>query len=76
VEPRLSDAKGQAAVKEIIEHVEQQKGGGGLPPPAVSYRLLDMDDLSKVKEAANWKDLPKIDVLMNNAGIWLSQRSN
>jgi NAD(P)-dependent dehydrogenase (short-subunit alcohol dehydrogenase family) len=63
-----SDAKGQAAVKEVIEYVEQQKEGS-LPPPAVSYRLLDMDDLSKVKEAANWKDLPKIDVLMNNAGI-------
>jgi NAD(P)-dependent dehydrogenase (short-subunit alcohol dehydrogenase family) len=64
-----SDAKGQTAVKEIIEHVQQQKGEGSLPPPVVSYRLLDMDDLSKVKEAANWKDLPKIDILMNNAGI-------
>jgi NAD(P)-dependent dehydrogenase (short-subunit alcohol dehydrogenase family) len=63
-----SDAKGQAAVKEIIEHVEQLKEGS-LPPPTVSYRLLDMDDLSKVKEVANWKDLPKIDVLMNNAGV-------
>jgi NAD(P)-dependent dehydrogenase (short-subunit alcohol dehydrogenase family) len=63
-----SDAKGQAAVKEIIEHVEQLREGS-LPPPTVSYRLLDMDDLSKVKDAANWKDLPKIDVLMNNAGI-------
>jgi NAD(P)-dependent dehydrogenase (short-subunit alcohol dehydrogenase family) len=30
-----------------------------------------LDDLSKVKEASNWKDLPKIDVLMNNAGVML-----
>jgi NAD(P)-dependent dehydrogenase (short-subunit alcohol dehydrogenase family) len=63
-----SDAKGQATVKEVIDYVEQQKEGS-LLPPTVSYRLLDMDDLSKVKEAANWKDLPKIDVLVNNAGI-------
>jgi NAD(P)-dependent dehydrogenase (short-subunit alcohol dehydrogenase family) len=65
-----SDTKGQAAVQEIIEHV-QQKGEGSLPPPTVSYRLLDLDDLSNVKEAVNWKDLPKIDVLMNNAGVML-----
>jgi NAD(P)-dependent dehydrogenase (short-subunit alcohol dehydrogenase family) len=63
-----SDAKGQAAVKNIVEHVAQQQEGA--PPPAVSYRLLDMDNLSQVKqECASWKDLPKIDVLMNNAGI-------
>jgi NAD(P)-dependent dehydrogenase (short-subunit alcohol dehydrogenase family) len=63
-----SDAKGQAAVKDIVDHVVQQQGG--IPPPVISYRLLDMDNLAQVKqECASWKDLPKIDVLLNNAGV-------
>jgi NAD(P)-dependent dehydrogenase (short-subunit alcohol dehydrogenase family) len=66
-----SDAKGQAATKEIIEHIVKHQQAAGAPPPVVSYRLLDLDDLAQVKEAANWKDLPKIDVLMNNAGVML-----
>jgi NAD(P)-dependent dehydrogenase (short-subunit alcohol dehydrogenase family) len=66
-----SNAKGQAAVKDIVEHVVQQQQKGGSPPIVISYRLLELDDLSKVKEAANWLDLPKIDVLMNNAGVML-----
>jgi NAD(P)-dependent dehydrogenase (short-subunit alcohol dehydrogenase family) len=68
-----SDVKGQAAVKDILEHVVQQhQQEEGVPHliPIVSYRLLDMDNLAQVKqECAAWKDLPKIDVLMNNAGV-------
>jgi NAD(P)-dependent dehydrogenase (short-subunit alcohol dehydrogenase family) len=69
-----SDARGQAAVKDIVEHVVQQQQHQqqqqGVPPPVVSYRLLDVDNLAQVKQdCASWKDLPKIDVLMNNAGI-------
>jgi NAD(P)-dependent dehydrogenase (short-subunit alcohol dehydrogenase family) len=63
-----SDAKGQAAVKDIIEHVVKEQQGVP-PPPVVSYRLLDMDNLAQVNECVGWKDLPKIDVLMNNAGV-------
>jgi NAD(P)-dependent dehydrogenase (short-subunit alcohol dehydrogenase family) len=63
-----SDAKGQVAVKDIVQHVVKQQQG--VPPPVVSYRLLDMDNLAQVKqECVSWKDLPKIDVLLNNAGI-------
>jgi NAD(P)-dependent dehydrogenase (short-subunit alcohol dehydrogenase family) len=62
-----SDAKGQDAVKDIVQHVVKQQVG--VAPPVVSYRLLDMDNLAQVKECVDWKDLPKIDVLLNNAGI-------
>jgi NAD(P)-dependent dehydrogenase (short-subunit alcohol dehydrogenase family) len=62
-----SDAKGQDAVKDIVQHVVKQQQG--VDPPIVSYRLLDMDNLAQVKECVDWKDLPKIDVLLNNAGI-------
>jgi NAD(P)-dependent dehydrogenase (short-subunit alcohol dehydrogenase family) len=66
-----SETKGKTAVKDIVRYVEQfKRSEPRLPPPVVSYRILDMDDLEQVKQnAAAWKDLPKIDVLMNNAGI-------
>jgi NAD(P)-dependent dehydrogenase (short-subunit alcohol dehydrogenase family) len=63
-----SDTKGEAAVKAIIDHVVEKQGR--IPTPVVGYRLLDMDNLAQVKlECASWVDLPKIDVLLNNAGI-------
>jgi NAD(P)-dependent dehydrogenase (short-subunit alcohol dehydrogenase family) len=63
-----SDTKGEAAVNEIIDHVVEKQGR--IPFPVVGYRLLDMDNLAQVKlECASWVDLPKIDVLLNNAGI-------
>ena len=35
----------------------------------VSYKVLDLDNLSMIKVSETWKDVPKIDVLMNNAGV-------
>jgi NAD(P)-dependent dehydrogenase (short-subunit alcohol dehydrogenase family) len=60
-----SDSKGQAAVTEVEEYLKER----GLSTSQVSYRILDLDNLSSVKDAANWVDLPKIDVLLNNAGV-------
>jgi NAD(P)-dependent dehydrogenase (short-subunit alcohol dehydrogenase family) len=33
-----------------------------------------LDNLAQVKECVDWKDLPKIDVLMNNAVMAVSNR--
>jgi len=61
-----SDAKGQAAVDQVQAFLREQ----GVRNENISYRLLDLDDLTQVKDAvATWTDLDQIDVLLNNAGI-------
>jgi NAD(P)-dependent dehydrogenase (short-subunit alcohol dehydrogenase family) len=61
-----SDSKGQSAINEVFNYLKTE--GITYEDQSLTYKLLDLDTLASVKEAAGW-DLPKIDVLLNNAGI-------
>ena len=62
-----SDAKGQATLKELHEYVLQETGDHAL----AVYKVLHLDSVSGMKAAvATWTDLPTIDVLLNNAGMF------
>jgi NAD(P)-dependent dehydrogenase (short-subunit alcohol dehydrogenase family) len=62
-----SDAKGQAAVQAVQEYLQEQS----IVNDKIGYKVLDLDNLQGIQNAVakNWKDVDKIDVLMNNAGI-------
>jgi NAD(P)-dependent dehydrogenase (short-subunit alcohol dehydrogenase family) len=60
-----SESKGEAAVQKVLDYLKEQK----IDNTAVSYQVVDLDDLSSVQEAVDWNtNLDKIDVLLNNAG--------
>lgn len=58
--------KGQKAVQAIQEYSKEQSRS--YPGQSVGYKILQLDELESVKQAASW-DLPAIHVLMNNAGV-------
>jgi len=64
-----TEAKGQAAVQEVSQYLENKGAAGG----AKLYSLvLDLDDLGSVRafpDAYKKLNVGKIDVLMNNAGV-------
>lgn len=62
-----SDAKGQAAVEAVSTYLQDRNVS--YENQKISYKLLDLDNLASVKEAANWDDVTQIDVLLNNAGV-------
>lgn len=70
-----SDEKGQAAVKAVMDYVQETTNSQQQTNNRVSYKVLQLDDLQNIREAVtSWKkkdndDLPTIDVLMNNAGL-------
>ncbi|GAX09990.1 hypothetical protein FisN_11Lh017 [Fistulifera solaris] len=58
--------KGEKAVSEVQQYLRDN----GIDNPMVSYKVLNLDDLSAVKKVPeSWNDVKKIDVLMNNAGV-------
>ena len=59
-----NDSKGKTAVQQVLEYLKEKK----IDNNKISYQVLDLDDLSQVRTAASWS-IPKIDVLLNNAGI-------
>jgi NAD(P)-dependent dehydrogenase (short-subunit alcohol dehydrogenase family) len=63
-----NDAKGREAIAAI---------GAQVPGASLDLRVADLADLDSVKELAAGlrADTPKIDVLVNNAGIMMSPRS-
>jgi NAD(P)-dependent dehydrogenase (short-subunit alcohol dehydrogenase family) len=62
-----SDAKGQAAVQAVQDYLQEQS----IVNDKISYKILDLDNLQGIQNAVskNWKDVDKIDVLLNNAGV-------
>lgn len=58
--------KGKAAVDQVREHLASL----GLSNDHISYRILNLDDLTSVSESvASWTDIDRVDVLLNNAGV-------
>ena len=58
--------KGEKAVSDVQQYLRDN----GIDNPMVSYKILNLDDLSAVKKVPElWSDVKKIDVLMNNAGV-------
>lgn len=62
-----SDAKGRAAVEAVYSYF-REKQIFAYENQKIFYKLLDLDNLATVKQA-NWDDVTKIDVLLNNAGV-------
>lgn len=58
--------KGEKAVQAVQDYLKESN----IPDKSkVSFKVVDLNNLASVKEAANWDDLEQIDVLMNNAGV-------
>jgi NAD(P)-dependent dehydrogenase (short-subunit alcohol dehydrogenase family) len=58
--------KGEAALEKVRDYLSQR----GVNNPNVSFKVLDLDNLQMVKAIPDtWKDVDRIDVLMNNAGV-------
>ena len=61
-----TDAKGQAALSKVQDYLSER----GVQNDRISYKVIDFDDLQQVKAVpTSWKDVEKIDVLLNNAGV-------
>ena len=73
-----SDTKGASAVEQIGSYLKDNGSNNvngilGTDDQSISYALVDFDDLQSIKDqitgsSTNWKDVPVIDVLLNNAG--------
>jgi NAD(P)-dependent dehydrogenase (short-subunit alcohol dehydrogenase family) len=58
--------KAERAVSEVKKYARENN----VMNEKVSFKLLDLDDLRDVRNVPDtWKDIDKIDVLLNNAGI-------
>lgn len=58
--------KAEQAVSEVKKYSKEKSA----PNEKISYKLLDLDDLRDVRNVPEtWKDVERIDVLLNNAGI-------
>ena len=61
-----TDAKGQAALAKVQDYLAECC----LPSDRVSFKVLDFDDLQTVKAVpTTWRDVEKVDVVLNNAGV-------
>ena len=61
-----TDAKGQAALAKVQDYLTERC----LPSDRVSFKVLDFDDLQTVKAVpTTWRDVEKVDVVVNNAGV-------
>ncbi|GKY90602.1 hypothetical protein MPSEU_000033800 [Mayamaea pseudoterrestris] len=62
-----SDAKGEAAVQAVQDFVKKTTGQDA----TATYKVLHLNNLNAIRAAvASWDDIPTIDVLLNNAGIF------
>ena len=65
-----TDAKGLEAVRTVQKYIEENIAGDlDNFDQSISYKVLDLDNLKSAKRAEEWDDIPRIDVLMNNAGV-------
>lgn len=59
-----TEAKGQAAIEAVETYVENKNEN----PASITYKVLELDDFESIRQV-DWSDVPKIDVLLNNAGV-------
>jgi len=61
-----TEAKGQAALSKVKSYLK----GKGVENNEVRYKIVDLDNLTAMKAIpSEWKDVERIDVLLNNAGV-------